>query len=100
MPDVSRKRERWHLPRHSAKQLLIPSTNNVIEAMNQPIRVWPLALLTVLVVLYGNVWMWDSDRIVFGLPINLLYHVGLCALASVAMLVVTLMAWPHQLDQD
>ncbi len=68
--------------------------------MNQPIRLWPLALLVLLLALYANFWMWDADAIVFGFPINLLYHVGVCVLASITMVVITVFGWPHELDQE
>ena len=61
---------------------------------------WPLFLLLFLAVAFQNFWMWDSATLVFGLPINLLYHVGLCAAASVGMAIVVRLAWPRDLDED
>ena len=73
---------------------------NSKRTMNRSIRAWPLGVLAGLFALFANVWMWDSDMILLGFPINLLYHVGLCVLASGAMLSVVAFGWPHELDQD
>ena len=39
--------------------------------------------LCALVVLHQDTWFWADDRRVMGLPVGLLYHVGLCVLASI-----------------
>lgn len=68
--------------------------------MKRSVRLWPLAVFLALVICYFNAWMWDSQAIVFGFPINLLYHVGVCCIASICMLAIVQFAWPHELDQD
>lgn len=64
------------------------------------VKVWPLGALAVLLILFFNFWMWDNDTLVLGLPINLLYHIGLCVVASVVMRGVVRWAWPHDLDEE
>ena len=58
-----------------------------------------LLLIPILVVLFGNVWLWDDDRLILGLPVNLLYHIGFCVLVAAVMLVVVKRAWPRYLDK-
>lgn len=60
-----------------------------------------LALLVcVAVVAFLNYWMWDDSRIVFGLPMNLLYHVVLSVCFAPIMAVVVRWAWPRYLSDD
>ena len=58
-----------------------------------------MLLIPILVVLFENVWLWDDDRIILGLPVNLLYHIGFCVLVAAVMLVVVRRAWPRYLDK-
>ena len=44
--------------------------------------------------------MWDNDALILGLPINLLYHIVLCVLTTLSMLVIVRLAWPHHLDAE
>ena len=60
---------------------------------------WVLLLIPILVVMFGNFWLGDNDRLIFGLPVNLLYHVGFCVLVAAVMLVVVKRAWPCYLDK-
>ena len=71
--------------------------------MNRPLALWPLLVLLVLSVAFVNVWMWDDDRLALGVPVNLLYHLVLCAVTSLVMAVVVRLAWPagtHEDDED
>ena len=68
--------------------------------MSQQTKVWPLSVLLLLLILFFNFWMWDTDTLIMGLPINLLYHIGLCVLTSLFMLVIVRLAWPHHLDEE
>ena len=45
---------------------------------------WPLGLLLVLAVAFLNARMWADDRLVWGVPVNLAYHVGLCVATTLA----------------
>ncbi len=68
--------------------------------MSQKTKIWPLSVLLVLLILFFNVWMWNNDALILGLPINLLYHIGLCVLTTLSMLVIVRLAWPHYLDVE
>lgn len=61
---------------------------------------WPLAVLAVLAVAFLNPAPWDNDRLLVGVPINLVYHLGLCVAATAVMWVITRKAWPTYLDRD
>ena len=66
-------------------------------------RVYPrglFVLIGVAVALHLNYWLWDADRLVLGLPINLLYHVLLTLALSGVMLVLVRRYWPPFLDDD
>ncbi len=68
--------------------------------MSQKTKIWPLSILLVLLILFFNTWMWDNDALILGLPINLFYHIGLCVLTTLSMLVIVCLAWPHHLDAE
>ena len=68
--------------------------------MSQKTKIWPLSVLLVLLILFFNTWMWDNDALILGLPINLLYHIGLCVLTTLCMLVIVRLAWPYHLDAE
>ncbi|MCY3872055.1 MAG: DUF3311 domain-containing protein [Gemmatimonadetes bacterium] len=68
--------------------------------MSQQTKIWPLSVLLVLLILFFNIWMWDNDTLILGLPINLLYHIGLCVLTTLSMLAIVRLAWPHHLDVE
>ena len=61
---------------------------------------WVFLLAVGLVVLHLNYWMWDSTRVVLGLPVNLLYHVVLSFSISLIMLVIVRRGWPDYLSED
>jgi hypothetical protein len=61
---------------------------------------WPLLVTLALVLSFWNQWMWTADSLLFGIPVNLLYHVALCVVASAAALAVTAWAWPSDADED
>lgn len=46
-------------------------------------------LFLLIVVLHQDFWLWDNDTIVFGLPVGLTYHVGLCLAAAVVFWMLT-----------
>ena len=63
-----------------------------------PFPRWVLIFVPVFVVLHLNAWLWDSDRLVFGWPINLAYHIGLTAAVTALMAVLVKRTWPASLD--
>jgi hypothetical protein len=58
------------------------------------------AAVAVAIVVHLNYWLWGSDRIVMGLPINLLYHLVLTLLLAVAMVVLVRRHWPAYLNDE
>ena len=58
-------------------------------------RVRPLLylLLFLLYLLHNDLWFWHDDRILFALPIGLLYHVGFCVAAALMMWLLVGHAW-------
>ncbi len=68
--------------------------------MSQQTKIWPLGILLILLILFFNFWMWDNNALILGLPINLLYHIVMCVLTSLSMLVIVRLAWPHHLDAE
>jgi len=60
---------------------------------------WVLLLIPILVLVFANFWLWESDSLIFGLPVNLLYHIGFCVLVAAVILVVDKRAWPPYLDK-
>ncbi len=56
--------------------------------------------IAVMYVLHNDIWLWDDARIVLGLPIGLLYHVGFCAAAVGLMVLLVNYAWPAEYDDD
>ena len=63
-----------------------------------PKWLWPLAVAIVAV--YLNYWMWDDARIVWGMPVNLLYHVVFSVGLVPLMTVIVRRAWPDYLGDD
>ncbi len=63
-----------------------------------PRWLFPLALL--LIAVHLNYWMWDDVRLVFGLPVNLLYHVVYSLALYPILRVVVRKAWPRFLSDD
>ncbi|MDE0628715.1 MAG: hypothetical protein OXH99_20150 [Bryobacterales bacterium] len=61
---------------------------------------WPLLVLLVLAAAFENFWMWPDDGLVFGLPVNLAYHLGLCVAASLALAAIVRWGWPHDAAGD
>lgn len=68
--------------------------------MRRTHSLWPLLALLALAAAFQNIWMWADDRLLFGLPVNLVYHVALCVATSAIMLVVVRRAWPGDADED
>ena len=58
------------------------------------------AALVALALLHHDLWFWNDGRIVFGLPVGLLYHIGFCFAATVLMLLLVRFAWPEGLEAE
>jgi hypothetical protein len=61
-------------------------------------RTWPFVLLLVVYLLHNDLWIWDDRRLVLGLPVGLLYHLGYCLLASLTLWLLIRHAWPSEVD--
>ncbi len=68
--------------------------------MNRSYPRWPLLALLALAAAFENYWMWPDSGLVLGLPVNLAYHLGLCAVASFALAAVVRWGWPRDPDED
>lgn len=66
-----------------------------------PLVRWLLYVaIAVLYLLHNDIWLWDDARIVWGLPVGLLYHVGYCVAATGLMVLLVNYAWPEQYDDE
>ena len=55
---------------------------------------WPLLALLALAAAFENYWLWPDDSLVFGLPVNLAYHLVLCLVAALVLGAVVRWGWP------
>lgn len=56
--------------------------------------------LALLYVLHNDLWLWNDPRLVLGLPVGLVYHVGFCAAAAAVLGALTAWAWPEDLEVE
>ena len=56
------------------------------------------AALAALALLHHDLWLWNDGRVIAGLPVGLLYHLGFCISAAVLMLLLVRFAWPEGLE--
>ena len=42
-------------------------------------------LLVLLFLLHNDFWLWETPRLVLGVPVGLLYHIGFCLAATLLM---------------
>lgn len=69
--------------------------------MKKPIpRAWLYVALVVLYLLHNDLWLWHDARLVFGLPVGLVYHIGFAVATSVVLTLLVLHAWPDHLDHE
>ena len=61
---------------------------------NASIRRLVYAALLLAYLLHNDLWLWHDSRIMLGLPVGLLYHVGFCAAASVILALLIRFCWP------
>ena len=63
---------------------------------------WVLYIaLVALFLLHNDFWLWDNPKVVLGLPVGLLYHIGFCVAAAILMALTINYAWPsHLQDED
>ena len=56
--------------------------------------------LAVLFLLHNDFWLWDNPKVLLGLPIGLIYHIGFCVAASLLMVLIINQAWPNHLQEE
>lgn len=57
--------------------------------MRKTFSQWVLYIaLVVLFLLHNDFWLWDNPKVVLGLPIGLLYHIGFCVAAAILMALI------------
>jgi hypothetical protein len=56
--------------------------------------------LAALYVLHNDLWLWNDPRLLFGLPIGLLYHLGFCVAAAAVLAVLVVFVWPPWSSAD
>lgn len=56
--------------------------------------------LVVLYLLHNDLWLWHDARLVFGLPVGLVYHIGFAVATSVVLTLLVIHAWPDHLDRE
>ena len=56
--------------------------------------------LVVLYLLHNDLWLWNDPRLVFGLPVGLVYHIGFAVATSVVLTLLVIHAWPDHLDRE
>ena len=63
------------------------------------IIIWSLVIA--LTVVHQDNWLWDNDKLVFGiLPIGLLSHIGISLGAAIVWFLAILFVWPHELEVE
>lgn len=56
---------------------------------------WALyAALGLLYLLHNDLWLWRDARLILGLPVGLVYHVGFCLVTSIVLALLVRWAWP------
>ena len=66
-------------------------------------RTWRKPLYAALVLLYllhNDIWLWNDPRLVFGLPVGIVYHIGFCVVTSIVLTLLVIYAWPDDLEVD
>ena len=55
-------------------------------------------LVFALVIAHQDFWYWADPTVVFGMPIGLVYHIGLSIACSLVWAYVCYFAWPKELE--
>lgn len=64
---------------------------------NKSHSIWWIAFVGLLI-LHQDVWLWDSQRVVFGLPIGMTYHVGFSIVVAIVFSLALKYAWPAEVE--
>lgn len=52
------------------------------------------AALAALYVLHNDLWLWNDPRLILGLPVGLVYHIGFCVAVAAVLGLLVVTAWP------
>jgi hypothetical protein len=52
------------------------------------------AALAALYLLHNDLWLWNDPRLLLGLPVGLVYHIGFCVAVSAVLGLMVVYAWP------
>jgi Protein of unknown function (DUF3311) len=58
------------------------------------------AALFALFLLHNDLWLWNDSRLVFGLPVGLVYHIAFSFATAAVLGLLVLKAWPDHLDEE
>jgi hypothetical protein len=58
------------------------------------VRALLYAALAALYVLHNDLWLWNDPRLVLGLPVGLVYHLGFCVVVAAVLGLLVVVAWP------
>lgn len=58
-----------------------------------------LWLVFVLVIAHHDFWFWNSPDRYLGMPVGLVYHMGLSIITAAVWAFVCIVAWPAELDE-
>ena len=67
------------------------------KAFSKSILYVPLA---VLFLLHNDFWLWDNPKMLLGMPIGLLYHIGFCVASALLMALIINKALPSHLQEE
>lgn len=57
-------------------------------------------LVALLIIFHQDSWYWASDlRVFWGLPVGLVYHIGISLAAAVVWALACRFAWPQDLEE-
>ena len=56
--------------------------------------------LVVLYLLHNDLFLWNDECLIHGIPSGLAYHLAFCVAATLLMTALTYFAWPEGLEVD
>jgi len=63
------------------------------------VRIALYCALVLLYLLHTDLWSWEDDALVLGVPVTLAYHIGFCAATIALMAALVRWAWPFTDDE-
>jgi hypothetical protein len=57
-------------------------------------------LLGLLYLLHNDLFLWNDECLIHGIPSGLAYHLAFCVAATLLMTALTYFAWPEGLEVD